>query len=40
MPLIVKLLATNLIIIFCVLIGRKHPTLGGLIATMPLTLAV
>jgi len=34
---IAKLLVTNLIIIFCTQIGRKFPTLGGLIATMPLT---
>lgn len=34
---IVKLALSNLIIISCVLIGRRYPTLGGLIATMPLT---
>lgn len=33
----IKLLLTNLIIIACTQIGRKYPTLGGLIATMPLT---
>lgn len=32
-----KLLISNLIIVACVLIGRRHPSLGGLIATMPLT---
>ena len=33
----VKLVITNLIIISCVQIGRKFPSLAGLIATMPLT---
>lgn len=33
----VKLALSNLIIVSCVLIGRRFPTLGGLIATMPLT---
>ncbi|SNB46867.1 DUF3147 family protein [Geobacter sp. DSM 9736] len=37
MPFLVKLLITNMIIIVCTQIGRKFPTLGGLIATMPLT---
>ena len=37
MPFLVKLLITNVIIIVCTQIGRKFPTLGGLIATMPLT---
>lgn len=37
MQFIAKLLLTNLIIIACTQIGRKFPTLGGLIATMPLT---
>ncbi len=37
MPFIVKLLLSNLIIIACARIGRSHPSLGGLIATMPLT---
>jgi uncharacterized membrane protein (GlpM family) len=32
-----KLLITNAIIIGCVLIGKRVPTLAGLIATMPLT---
>jgi uncharacterized membrane protein (GlpM family) len=32
-----KLLASNLLIISCVLIGRRFPSLGGLIATMPIT---
>lgn len=34
---LVKLALSNLIIIACVLIGRRFPSLGGLIATMPLT---
>jgi uncharacterized membrane protein (GlpM family) len=34
---LVKLVLSNTVIITCVLIGRKFPTLGGLIATMPLT---
>lgn len=33
----VKLALSNLIIISCVLIGKRFPSLGGLIATMPLT---
>jgi len=37
MPFLVKLLVTNLIILLSVQIGRKAPTLAGLIATMPLT---
>lgn len=37
MQFIVKLAVTNLIIIFCAQIGRKFPSLAGLIATMPLT---
>jgi len=32
-----KLALSNLIIITCVLIGKRFPTLGGLLATMPLT---
>ena len=32
-----KLLASNLIIISCVLISRRFPALAGLIATMPIT---
>jgi len=32
-----KLVITNIIIVFCAQIGKKFPTLGGLIATMPLT---
>lgn len=32
-----KLLISNLIIVTCVLVGRRWPGLGGLIATMPLT---
>jgi hypothetical protein len=34
---LLKLALSNLVIITCVLIGRRFPTLGGLIATMPLT---
>jgi len=32
-----KLLLSNLIILSCVWLGRRHPSLAGLIATMPLT---
>lgn len=34
---LLKLALSNLIIIACVLIGKRFPSLGGLIATMPLT---
>jgi len=34
---LIKLAVSNLIIVSCVLISRRFPTLGGLIATMPLT---
>jgi uncharacterized membrane protein (GlpM family) len=37
MPFAVKLLVSNLIIISCVLLGRRFPSLAGLIATMPIT---
>ncbi len=37
MQFFLKLLITNAVIILCVLIGRRFPSLGGLIATMPLT---
>jgi len=37
MQFIIKLLLTNAVIIFCAQIGKKNPSLGGLIATMPLT---
>ena len=37
MQFVVKLLISVAIIVFCTQIGRKLPTLGGLIATMPLT---
>lgn len=37
MQLALKLLISNLIILLCVWLGRKHPSLAGLIATMPLT---
>jgi len=32
-----KLLFSNLVILCCVWLGRRHPSLAGLIATMPLT---
>jgi hypothetical protein len=34
---LLKLAISNVIIVACVLVGRRFPTLGGLIATMPLT---
>jgi uncharacterized membrane protein (GlpM family) len=34
---LLKLFISNLIIVACVLISKRYPTLGGLIATMPLT---
>jgi len=37
MQFAVKLVLSNLIILLCVWIGKKNPSLGGLIATMPLT---
>jgi uncharacterized membrane protein (GlpM family) len=37
MPFLLKLLVTNVIIIGCAQLGRKVPTLSGLIATMPIT---
>ena len=37
MQFIFKLLLTNAIILVCTFIGKKQPSLGGLIATMPLT---
>jgi uncharacterized membrane protein (GlpM family) len=37
MQFTLKLILSNLVIIACTQIGRKFPTLGGLIATMPLT---
>jgi uncharacterized membrane protein (GlpM family) len=37
MQFLVKLLITNAVIILCAQIGRRYPSLGGLIATMPLT---
>jgi len=33
----VKLAVSNLVIVSCVLVGRRFPTMGGLLATMPLT---
>jgi len=40
MQFFIKLLISIAIIIFCTQIGRKNPSLGGLIATMPLTSAI
>ncbi len=37
MRFVIKLLISVGIIVFCTLIGRKLPTLAGLIAVMPLT---
>ena len=37
MNFFIKLLISNTVIIFCALIGKRSPSLGGLIATMPLT---
>jgi F0F1-type ATP synthase assembly protein I len=37
MHFFLKLIFTNFTIIFCTWIGKRYPTLGGLIATMPLT---
>jgi F0F1-type ATP synthase assembly protein I len=34
---LVKLLITNAVIIGCASVGKRSPTLGGLLATMPLT---
>jgi len=33
----IKLLIANSIILICVWLGKKHPPLAGLIATMPIT---
>jgi uncharacterized membrane protein (GlpM family) len=37
MPFIVKLFMTVAIIVLCVQVGRRVPSMAGLIATMPLT---
>jgi uncharacterized membrane protein (GlpM family) len=37
MQFFIKLLLANAIIVACVFLGKRHPTLSGLIATMPLT---
>ncbi|HWI39865.1 MAG TPA: DUF3147 family protein [Verrucomicrobiae bacterium] len=37
MPFFLKLLITNGVIVSCVMLGRRYPSLAGLIATMPLT---
>ncbi|MDP8212594.1 MAG: DUF3147 family protein [Candidatus Zapsychrus exili] len=40
MQFTIKLIITISIILFCSIIGKKIPTLSGLIATMPLTGAI
>jgi F0F1-type ATP synthase assembly protein I len=37
MPFALKLVFANLIIVSCVLLGKRFPSLAGLIATMPIT---
>ena len=37
MQLVIKLAISLAIILVCILVGKKAPTLAGLIATMPLT---
>ena len=37
MQFALKLIISNLIILLCVWLGKKNPSLAGLIATMPLT---
>lgn len=37
MRFLLKLLIANLIIVSCVFMGKRHPSLSGLVATMPLT---
>lgn len=37
MPFIAKLAISNLIIVCCLLVGKKIPALAGLMAAMPLT---
>ena len=37
MPFFVKLILSNLVIIGCAQLGKRFPSLAGLIATMPLT---
>lgn len=37
MSLAVKLIISNIVIIACVILGKKTPALAGLIAAMPLT---
>lgn len=37
MPFAVKLVLSNAVIISCLLIGKRFPSLAGLIASMPLT---
>jgi uncharacterized membrane protein (GlpM family) len=37
MPFALKLIVTNLVIIGCVQLGKKFPSVAGLIAAMPIT---
>ncbi len=37
MQFLVKLFLTNIVIVSCVLVGKRYPGLAGLIATMPLS---
>lgn len=37
MPFALKLIISNSIILLCVWLGKRYPSLAGLIATMPLT---
>jgi uncharacterized membrane protein (GlpM family) len=37
MPFALKLILSNGVILLCVWLGKRYPTLAGLIATMPLT---
>ncbi len=37
MQFFLKLLIANVIIVACAMMGRRYPSLSGLIATMPLT---
>ncbi len=37
MPFFLKLVISNLVIVSCVLLGKRFPSLAGLVATMPIT---
>ncbi|MBT0665205.1 DUF3147 family protein [Geobacter pelophilus] len=37
MPFVIKLIVTNIVIIGCVQLGKKLPSVAGLVATMPIT---